>query len=51
LELKSLQTFLAIKRCQQTQFGKVINLARSSIFKLAHIICANRGIPVKVIIG
>jgi hypothetical protein len=31
LELKSLQTFLAIKRCEWTKFGKVIKLARSSM--------------------
>jgi hypothetical protein len=35
--LKSSQTFLAIKRGQQTKFGKVINLTRSSIFKLARL--------------
>jgi len=30
-ELKSSCTFLAIKRCQRTKFGKVIKLVRSSI--------------------
>ena len=42
LELKSSAKFLAIKHCQRTKFGKVISLARSSIFKWAHI-CAHRG--------
>ncbi len=42
LELKSLQTFLAIKHCHRTKFGKVINQKRSSFYKLAHIY-ANRG--------
>ena len=42
LELKSSAKFLAIKRCQRTKFGKVIQLARSLIFKWAHI-CAHRG--------
>ena len=42
LELKCSQTFLAIKCCQRTKIGKVIKLARSSIFKWAHI-CAQRG--------
>jgi hypothetical protein len=37
LELNGLQTFLAIKLCQQTKIGKIIYLAQSSIFKLAHI--------------
>jgi len=30
LELKSWQTFLAIKRCQRTKIRKVIKLAQSS---------------------
>jgi hypothetical protein len=42
LELESSATFLAIKSCQRTKFGKVIKLARSSLKKWAHI-CAHRG--------
>ena len=45
LELKSSQSFLAIKRCLGTKSKKVIKLARSSLIKVAHI-CTNRGIPV-----
>jgi hypothetical protein len=37
LELKSSATFLAIKRCQRTKFGKVIKLARSSIKMSAYL--------------
>ena len=37
LELKSLQTFLAIKCCQRTKIGKVINLAQSSLNKVTHV--------------
>ena len=51
LELKSSRSFLAIKRCQGTKSKKVIKLARSSLIKVAHIICTNRGIPVKQQIG
>jgi hypothetical protein len=51
LELKSLWSFLAIKRCQGTKSKKVIKLARSSLIKVAHVICANRGISVKQQIG
>jgi hypothetical protein len=40
LELESSATFLAIKRCQRTKFGKVIKLAQSSIKIWAHI-CAH----------
>ncbi len=36
LELKSLQSFLAIKRCQGTKSKKVNKLARSSLIKVAH---------------
>ncbi len=42
LKLKSLATFLAVKRCQQTNIRKVIKLPRSSFCKLVHI-CANSG--------
>ncbi len=42
LELKSLATFLAIKRCRQRKFGKLIMLARSSFNKWVHV-CAHRG--------
>jgi hypothetical protein len=49
LELKSSRTFLVIKRCEGTKIGKVIKQSRSSIYKLAHIICATRGIPVNLI--
>ena len=45
LELKSSQTFLAIKRCEGTKFGEVIKQSRSLIYKLGHI-CATRGVPV-----
>ena len=45
LELKSLQSFLAIKHCQGIKSKKVSKLARSLLIKVAHI-CANRGIPV-----
>ncbi len=41
LELKSLQIILAIKCCQRTKIGKVINLARSLLKKVAHM-CASR---------
>ena len=41
-ELKSLHTFLAIKRCQRAKFGKVIKLTRSSIKKWSYI-CDHRG--------
>ena len=44
--MKSLQTFLAIKRCKGTKNRKVTKQSRSSIYKLAHI-CATRGILVK----
>ena len=37
MELKSLQSFLAIKHCKQTKIRKVIKLAQSSIFKWSHI--------------
>ena len=47
LNLKSLRSFLAIKRCEGTKIGKVFKLAQSSSIKVAHI-CANRGIPVKM---
>jgi hypothetical protein len=43
LELKSLATFLCIKRCQGRKIGNVIKISRSSIYKLAHIICATSG--------
>ena len=46
LELKSLQSFLAIIRFQGTKSKKVSKLARSFLIKVAHI-CANRDIPVK----
>jgi hypothetical protein len=46
LELKSLRSFLGIKRCQGTKSKKVSKLAQSSLIKVAHI-CANRVIPVK----
>jgi hypothetical protein len=46
LELKSSQTFLAIKRCEGTKIRNVIKQSRSSIYKLAHI-CTTRGIPDK----
>jgi hypothetical protein len=42
LELKSLWTFLAIKRGLRTKIGKVINLAQSSLKKVAHM-CAMSG--------
>jgi hypothetical protein len=42
LELKSLRSFLAIKRCQGTKSKKVNKLARSSLIKVAH---APMGIP------
>ena len=45
LELKSLQSFLAIIRFQGTKSKKVSKLARSFLIKVAHI-CAHRGIPV-----
>jgi hypothetical protein len=38
LELKSLQSFLAINRCQGTKSKTVIKLARSSLIKVAHLI-------------
>jgi hypothetical protein len=41
VKLKSLPTFLAIKRCHRTKIGEVINLARS-LLKVAHM-CAIRG--------
>ena len=37
LELESSATFLAIKLCQRTEFGKVIKLARSSIKMRAYL--------------
>jgi hypothetical protein len=37
LELESSATFLAIKRCQRTKFGKVIKLARSPIKMSAYL--------------
>ena len=42
LELKSLRSFLAIKRFQRTKSKKVINRSRSSLKSWAHI-CAHRG--------
>jgi hypothetical protein len=39
LELKSSRTFLAFKHCQRTKLGKVINLARRLLKKVAHM-CA-----------
>ena len=45
LELKSWQTFLAIKRCQRTKIRKVIKLARSSKKKWLQI----RAIAVKLL--
>ena len=42
LKLKSLRTFLAIKRCQGTKSKLVIKQSRSSIYKLVHI-CATSG--------
>ncbi len=42
LELRSLKTFLAIKRCRRTKIQKVINLEQSLLKKLAHI-CATSG--------
>jgi len=36
LELNSLRSFVAIKCCQRTKFGKVMKLARSSIKKWSH---------------
>jgi hypothetical protein len=36
LELKSLRTFLCIKRCEGTKIGTVIKQSRSSIYKLVH---------------
>ena len=47
LKLKSLRTFLAIKRCERTKIGKVIKQSRSSKLRWAHI-CAHSRIPVKV---
>jgi hypothetical protein len=47
LKLKSSRTFLAIKCCQRTKIGKVINLAQSSFKKWSHI-CDHRGYPVNV---
>jgi hypothetical protein len=41
LELESSAKFLAIKHCQQTKVGKVINLSRSSFKKWSHI-CNHR---------
>ena len=41
-ELKSLHTFLVIKRCQRAKIGKAIKLTWSSFKKWAHI-CAHRG--------
>ena len=35
LELKSLCTFLAIKRCKGTKIGKVIKQSQSSMYKLS----------------
>jgi hypothetical protein len=45
LKLKSLRSFLDIKRCQGTKSRKVIKLAQSLLIKVVHI-CANRGNPV-----
>ncbi len=42
LEMKSLQTFLAIKRSQQTKIRKVIKQSRSSLKTMAHM-CAISG--------
>ena len=42
LKLKSLRTFLAIKRCQGTNSKLVVKQSRSSIYKLVHI-CATSG--------
>ena len=44
LELKSWQTFLAIKRCERTKIGKVIKRSRSSFYKLAHTCRAHKQI-------
>ena len=43
LELKSSRSFLSIEHCQRTKSKKVIKQSRSSIYKLAHIICATSG--------
>ena len=48
LKLKSLQTFLAIKRFEGTKIGKVIKQSRSSKLRWAHI-CAHSRIPVNAI--
>jgi hypothetical protein len=45
LKLKSLPTFLAIKRCERTKIGKVMNQSRSSKLRWAHI-CIHSRIPV-----
>jgi len=45
LELKSLQTFLAIKRCQRTKIRKIIKQARSSKKKWSQI-CGHSGYAV-----
>jgi hypothetical protein len=41
LELKRSQTFLAIKCCQGTKSKNIIKRSRSSLKKLAHIMCAS----------
>ncbi len=46
LELTSSRPLLAIKRCQWTKIGDVINLSRSSLKRRVHI-CAHRGKAVK----
>jgi hypothetical protein len=43
LELKSLRTFLAIKRCKRTNIQKDIKLAQSSKKKWSQIICNHSG--------
>jgi hypothetical protein len=42
LELKSSQTFLAIKHCEWIKIGNVFKQSRSSIYELAHV-CATSG--------
>jgi hypothetical protein len=42
LELKSSRTILAIKRCERTKLGKVIQRSQSLIYMMVHI-CATSG--------
>jgi hypothetical protein len=45
LKLKSLRTFLAIKRCERKKIGKVIKQSRSSKLRWAHICAHNNSSP------